>query len=125
MNNKLFGFLIDDEIQLDIRNRRLTRIYTTPEKTVLFAAVALSETMVRFLVFLLSSAKEDKLVCKEDILKQVWDEHERSSSNQRLWQTVKDLRLRFTAIGLPYDFIITAKGSYSLNNKEVTTLFCE
>lgn len=125
MYKELFGFLIDNEIQLDIKNRRLIRINTTPEKAVTFSLVLLNETMVQILVFLLKNAKNNEPVYKREILKQVWDEYDYSSSSQRLWKVVKDLRVRLAVIGVPHDFIFIDKGCYSLNSQAVTALFYE
>ncbi|MBH3321606.1 hypothetical protein I5Q06_19770 [Serratia ureilytica] len=52
MERNLFGFIIDNDIQLDIANKRLVRINSlSPEKLVLFSAVTLNDAMVRLLVF--------------------------------------------------------------------------
>ncbi|NBJ36917.1 helix-turn-helix domain-containing protein [Serratia fonticola] len=125
MKYKLFGFLINNDIQLDIANRRLTRIYTTSDKSVFFATVTLNETMVRLLVCLLENARHQE-VSKEHIIKSVWDEQDHFSSNQRLWQVIKELKLKLEAIGLPRDFIFAIKGiGYSLSNKVITPLLYE
>lgn len=52
MERNLFGFIIDNDIQLDIANKRLVRINSlSPEKLVLFSTVTLNDAMVRLLVF--------------------------------------------------------------------------
>ncbi|OQV65224.1 hypothetical protein AK51_23425 [Serratia nematodiphila DZ0503SBS1] len=59
-------------------------------------------------------------------MQQVWDDNSYSSSSQKLWQTIKELRLRLDVIGLPHDFIVNVKGAgYTLNNPVVTPLFYE
>jgi DNA-binding winged helix-turn-helix (wHTH) protein len=127
MERNLFGFIIDNDIQLDIANKRLVRINSlSPEKLVLFSAVTLNDAMVRLLVFLLIQYGKGRQLSKNEILKKVWDENNYSSSSQKLWQTVKELRLRLDALGLPHDFIVNVKGAgYTLNNPVVTPLFYE
>ncbi|MCC4107990.1 winged helix-turn-helix domain-containing protein [Serratia ureilytica] len=127
MERNLFGFIIDNDIQLDIANKRLVRINSlSPERLVLFSAVTLNDAMVRLLVFLLLQYGNGQELSKNEILKSVWDDNNYSSSSQKLWQTIKELRLRLDAIGLPHDFIINVRGSgYTLNNPIVTPLFYE
>ncbi|MBH3000083.1 winged helix-turn-helix domain-containing protein [Serratia marcescens] len=127
MERNLFGFIIDNDIQLDIANKRLVRINSlSPDKLVLFSAVTLNDAMMRLLVFFLLQHGNGEELSKNEILKKVWDENHYSSSSQKLWQTVKELRLRLSAIGLPHDFIVNVRGSgYTLNNPVVTPLFYE
>ncbi|BEM60181.1 hypothetical protein SME22J_40420 [Serratia marcescens] len=127
MERHLFGFIIDHDIQLDIANKRLVRINSlAPEKWVHFSAVTLNDAMVSLLVFLLQHHGDDRKLTKTEILQQVWDDNSYSSSSQKLWQTIKELRLRLDAIGLPHDFIVNVKGAgYTLNNPVVTPLFYE
>ncbi|MCP1107554.1 helix-turn-helix domain-containing protein [Serratia nevei] len=127
MERNLFGFIIDNDIQLDIANKRLVKINSlSPEKWVHFSAVTLNDAMVRLLVFLLQQHGKGKKLTKTEILKKVWDDNSYSSSSQKLWQTVKELRLRLDALGLPHDFIVNVKGAgYTLNNPVVTPLFYE
>ncbi|HCD1616884.1 winged helix-turn-helix domain-containing protein [Serratia marcescens] len=127
MERNLFGFIIDNDIQLDIANKRLVRINSlSPEKLVLFSAVTLNDAMVRLLVFLLIQYGKGRQLSKNEILKKVWDENHYSSSSQKLWQTIKELRIRLDAIGLPHDFIVNVRGSgYTLNNPIVIPLFYE
>lgn len=125
MERHLFGFIIDNDIQLDIANKRLVRIKSlAPEKWVHFSAVTLNDAMMRLLVFLLQHHGNGQKLTKTEILRRVWDENSYSSSSQKLWQTIKELRLRLDVIGLPHDFIINVKGAgYALNNPVVTPLF--
>lgn len=123
-DNKLFGFIIDHDIQLDIANKRLFRITTEASGNLIyFGAVSLSDTPTRLLVFLLNRAS-DAYISKEDILCDVWEGNDLTSSTQRLWKTIKELRLKLEAIGLANDFIVNVKGAgYSLNCSSITPLF--
>lgn len=125
-DNKLFGFIIDNDIQLDIANKRLFRISTeTSGNLIYFSTVSLSDTQTRLLVFLLKRAR-DSYIAKEDILSDVWENNDLTSSTQRLWKTLKELRLKLEAVGLAQDFIVNVKGSgYALNYQSLTPLFFE
>ncbi|MBC3231820.1 winged helix-turn-helix domain-containing protein [Serratia fonticola] len=127
MENNLFGFLIDNDIQLDIPHKRLIRISTISSgkmgKAVLFGSIELSEVTLRLLVFILQHEKGERL-SKDEIFKYVWEDANLSSSNQRLWQAINELRLKLSSLGLPHDFILNTRGAgYSLNSSDVTPLF--
>lgn len=125
MDRNLYGFLIDNDIQLDIANRRLVRIYTEKtEKTMLFCAVMLNNITMELLVCLLDHHGKNKTLSKEELLENIWEKNNISSSSQRLWQAVKELRAKLNLVGLPDDFIINVKGvGYSSNGHVVTPLF--
>ncbi|MHA7844784.1 winged helix-turn-helix domain-containing protein [Serratia sp. D1N4] len=125
MENNLYGFLIDNDIQLDIANRRLVRIYTEKtEKTMLFCAVMLNDITMELLVCLLNQHGKNKILSKEELLENIWERNNISSSSQRLWQAIKELRAKLNVVGLPDDFIVNVKGvGYSSNGHVVTPLF--
>jgi DNA-binding response OmpR family regulator len=125
MENNLYGFLIDNDIQLDIANRRLVRIYTEKtEKTMLFCAVMLNDITMELLVCLLNQHGKNKTLSKEELLENIWERNNISSSSQRLWQAIKELRAKLNVVGLPDDFIVNVKGvGYSSNGHVVTPLF--
>jgi DNA-binding winged helix-turn-helix (wHTH) protein len=122
----LFGFVIDNDIQFDIANKRLTRVTAAiSERSMIIGAVSLNEAMVRFLSCLLIRASDgEPTVSKREILTEVWENHNLVSSNQQLWKTVRELRFKLTSIGLHQDFIINVGGKgYSLSNHDITPLF--
>ncbi|WP_337264253.1 MULTISPECIES: winged helix-turn-helix domain-containing protein [unclassified Serratia (in: enterobacteria)] len=124
MKDKVYGFLIDDEVILDINKRRLVRF--TDESSVnamTIRMVSLNSNLVRLLSLLLMSSN-DTMVSKNDILNHVWEEHNLSSSSQRLWHAINELKRKLSAVGLPSDFILNVRdGGYFINNHQVTTLF--
>ncbi|MFC0228574.1 winged helix-turn-helix domain-containing protein [Serratia aquatilis] len=124
MESRLYGFLIDDNIQLDIANRRLFRYSDGPdEHTVSFKAISLNEIQTRLLVYLLLNGK-DAVIYKNDIMKYVWEDINLSSSNQRLWHAINEIRRKLSSIGLPDDFITNVHGvGYSLDNQIILSLF--
>lgn len=124
MENRLYGFLIDGDIQFDIANRRL--IYYSDESaehTLFFKVISLNEIQTRLLIYLLVNS-QNAIIYKNDIMKHVWDEINLSSSNQRLWHAVNELRKKLASIGLADDFIVNIHGiGYSIDNQRVSSLF--
>jgi len=122
MESKLYGFLIDD-VLFNIANRKLMHYSDeTAEHSMFFKVVSLNETQTRLLICLLSN-HQSPVIDKTDLMKSVWDEFSLSSSNQRLWQTINELRKKLSAIGLPDDFIANVHGmGYSVNGQNVMSL---
>ncbi|MGL5385916.1 MAG: winged helix-turn-helix domain-containing protein [Enterobacterales bacterium] len=124
MENRLYGFLIDDDIQFDIANRRL--LYYSDgayERTLFFKVISLNEIQTRLLIYLLVNS-QDAVIYKNDIMKSVWEEINLSSSSQRLWHAINELRKKLASIGLPEDFIANVHGiGYSVDNQRVSSLF--
>lgn len=127
MNYELFGFLIDNDIQLDIANKRLTRISApNTERSIIMGAVLLNGTTVRLLTYLLMARVDgEHPVPRQDIFKYVWEDVGLSASSQQLWKTMNELKLKLSHIGLNQDFIIK-KGSdgYLIKQHCITKLFC-
>lgn len=123
MENRLYGFLLNDNVLFNLATRRLLHYSEElSEHTTSFKTVSLSETQSRLLTCLLSN-RNNAVIHKDDILKSVWDEFSLSSSNQRLWQTVNELRKKLSFIGLPDDFIANVHGiGYSISNSKVGAL---
>lgn len=125
MENKLFGFLIDEETLLDITKRRLVRFTDTSSvNSMTIRVVSLNVTMARLLTLLLITGSES-IISKDDILNNVWEGHNLSSSSQRLWHAINELRKKLSAIGISDDFILNVRDAgYSINNQyTITSLF--
>ncbi|ERK13392.1 hypothetical protein L580_4055 [Serratia fonticola AU-P3(3)] len=57
-------------------------------------------------------------------MKNVWEEINLSSSSQRLWHAINELRKKLASFGLPEDFIANVHGiGYSVDNQRVSSLF--
>jgi len=125
MNDELFGFVIDNDIQFDIAKKRLMRISAeSPERGMMIGAVSLNDVMARFLLCLLKNRLNDKhQVTRQSLLKDVWEDHDLVASSQQLWKTVRNLKIKLVSIGLPQDFINTSGIYYSIGNYTVTPLF--
>lgn len=125
MENRLFGFLIDEETLLDITKRRLVRFTDASSvNSMTIRVVSLNVTLARLLTLLLLTGSEE-VISKNDILNNVWEGHNLSSSSQRLWHAINELRKKLSAIGFPDDFILNARDSgYCINNQHrITSLF--
>ncbi|MBL5825929.1 winged helix-turn-helix domain-containing protein [Serratia fonticola] len=126
MENRLFGFLIDSDIQVDIKGNRVFKITTDKsDQGYVFIVVSLKSITMKLLTYLLIHAK-DKEVSREELLRQVWEGNDLSSSNQRLWQVAKELRSRLSLIGIPEGFIESPRGQgYKINNSSIIGLYYE
>lgn len=124
MDNRLFGFLLDDDIQLDIANKRLVCYRAeTSEDAMFFKVVTLNDVQLRLLLLLLGS-EPGAVVLKNDILDNVWEKSDTCPSNQRLWYLIKVLRNKLASIGISQSFISNAHGvGYFLDGHNVSPIF--
>ncbi|QXN65197.1 winged helix-turn-helix domain-containing protein [Serratia fonticola] len=123
MDNRLYGYLLDDDIIFNIATRRF--IHHKDEDAdchMFFKTTSLSETQTRLFIFLMKN-RSHEVINKNDIFVNVWDEFKMSSSSQRLWQTVNDLRKKMSSIGLPDNFIESVHGmGYRIGSSHVREL---
>ncbi len=126
MDYKLYGFLIGKDIHFDIGSKRLYRFSVDcTERNLMFGSVFFNDTMMQLFLYLLSHARTQK-VTKDELLSKIWEENNLSPSTQRLWQVLNKLNKKLTMVGLPEDFIQSAKGTgYIINYSEITPLYCE
>lgn len=124
MDNRLFGFLLDEDIQLDIANKRLVCYRAeTSEDAMFFKVVTLNDVQLRLLLLLLGS-EPGAVVLKNDILDTVWEKSDACPSNQRLWYLIKVLRNKLASIGISESFISNAHGvGYFLDGHNVSPIF--
>ena len=124
MDNRLFGFLLDEDIQLDIANKRLVCYRAeTSEDAMFFKVVTLNDVQLRLLLLLLGSGT-GAIVLKNDIMDNVWEKSEACPSNQRLWYLIKVLRNKLASIGISENFISNAHGvGYFLVGHNVAPIF--
>lgn len=125
MEKHIFGFVIDREIFFDIKNRRLIRISAQhPERSFFVGAVLLSDTLTRLLTYLICECHGNSRITKDEILINVWDKNNLVSSNQKLWQAIRELKIKLSVLGVPNDFIVNVKGAgYFIGNHEIMTLY--
>ncbi|KNC90731.1 winged helix-turn-helix domain-containing protein [Trabulsiella odontotermitis] len=126
MDYQLHGFMIGKAILVDIGNKRACRIpVSNSDKTVVFAAVFFNKTMLRLFLYLLIHARHGN-VSRDELFEHVWEENNLSPSTQRLWQVINNLNKKLSTLGLPEDFILSAKGcGYFINYDDITPLYYE
>ncbi|MBH2846629.1 winged helix-turn-helix domain-containing protein [Serratia marcescens] len=120
----VFGYIINDEILFDIKRKSIIQYKTGSRKQeFLFKSVKLNKTQCRLLFYLLNNINED-IIDKNDIMKNVWDNYNLSSSNQRLWQTINEIRALLSYFDLPDDFISNVHGEgYKLDKVKILALY--
>ncbi|WP_114194991.1 winged helix-turn-helix domain-containing protein [Edaphovirga cremea] len=125
MNNlEEFGFLIGDDVCVNVKQRTIVRIsLDSSVKNYTFSAAMLTDTSMNLLVYLLKNAN-DNLVTKEELLQNIWDAHNLRSSNQRLWQVIKELKAKLAVIAVPDEFLNTSRGQgYIIPRQQIRTLY--
>jgi len=124
MKDKIYGFLIDEEVLLDITKRRMVRFTDVSSiNSMTIRVVSLNVTLVRLLTLLLTN-KNETIISKNDILFYVFGRDNPSSSSQRVWHAINELKQKLSAIGLPDDFILNVRNSgYLINNHQISVLF--
>lgn len=126
MNITIFGFLLKEDTLYEIDKKRIVHCCLGKSDLPLTVkVVSLNDTQARLLSYLLMNRKRSCLD-KEEIMKCVWDLENYSSSNQRLWQTINDIRKKLSYIGMPETFIKNVYGNgYSVDDSNVKSLFKE
>ncbi|HBQ2432084.1 TPA: helix-turn-helix domain-containing protein [Klebsiella aerogenes] len=124
MDSRIFGYLINKDILFEVNGRKIIQYQMDNYKQPFcFKVITLNETQCRLLAFLLENRKKS-LIDKDDVMKNVWDNYNLSSSSQRLWQTVNDLRKTLDYFGIPGCFITNVHGSgYTIDKNNVLSLF--
>lgn len=126
MFGRSYGFLINDNIQVDVNQRRIIKLHLSDEKrsnVMTVTVITLKDINMALLTYLLSSDKE-KPVKREDIMRNVWDNRNLKSSSQALWATLKDLKSNLAMVGLDENFIsIDRSYRYSINAKKIEKLY--
>ncbi|GDX04310.1 hypothetical protein OH773_08685 [Buttiauxella sp. WJP83] len=121
-----FGFLINDNIQIDIHNRRIIKLDIEEDRkpyVLNVSVISIKDLQMMLLAYLLANGISHP-VKRDDILKNVWDNRDLKSSSQILWATLKDLKSNLSRVGLGEDFIVSDKGSkYSINAMKVQALY--
>lgn len=124
MDYHLYGFLIENEFHIDIKNKCIYRIMAGgKDSNITFSVLYLNDTMMRFFLYLLTHARNN-FVARDEVLKNVWDENNLSSSNTRLWQVLTNMRKKFEHLNMPEDLIqhVKKKG-YIIRCKNIVPLY--
>ncbi|OMQ21373.1 winged helix-turn-helix domain-containing protein [Serratia oryzae] len=124
----LFGYVVNDEFQVDIKSGSVIKLYNTIEYNSHYDHrfsnyFKLRETMMRLLVYLLENASLG-YVSNKDILVNVWENYNLSSSSTRLTQVISELKTRLATIGIDDSFIKASRGKgYTLQGALIVPLY--
>ncbi|PVZ80246.1 hypothetical protein C9426_33190 [Serratia sp. S1B] len=124
MSYGTYGFLLNGNVLFNISNRKLI-LYQEEGSELPFSIkiVSLNDTQSRLLSFLLHN-RMDEIIDKDAIMKSVWDDFSLSSSSQRLWQSINDLRKKLSTVGIAEDIIINVHGiGYRIDESKVSSLY--
>lgn len=127
-NLLLFGYVVNNEFQVDIKSGSVIKLYNTIEWSThseyrFTNYLKLRETMLRLLTYLLEHANFG-YVSNQELLVQVWENHNLSSSTTRLTQVISELKTRLDKIGIDDSFIQVSRGKgYTLRGASIIPLY--
>ncbi|MFZ1875301.1 MAG: helix-turn-helix domain-containing protein [Chania sp.] len=125
---QLFGYVVNDEFQVDIKSGSVIKLYNTIEYSSYLDFrfsnyFKLRETMMRLLLYLLANASFG-YVSNQEILVNVWENYNLSSSSTRLTQVITELKARLATIGIDDSFIKASRGKgYTLQGALIVPLY--
>jgi DNA-binding winged helix-turn-helix (wHTH) protein len=125
---QLFGYVVNNEFQVDVKSCSVIKLYNTIDYSNhsehrFSNYFKLRETMMRLLLYLLSNASCG-YVSSQDILVNVWENYNLSSSSTRLTQVVTELKTRLATIGIDDGFIKASRGKgYTLQGALIVPLY--
>ncbi|WP_249406224.1 winged helix-turn-helix domain-containing protein [Pantoea agglomerans] len=111
------GYLIEGNVVYLHKTKRLICLNGHGED------IILRKTMSHVLEYLFENATTD-VVTDSELMENVWDKHGLSSSTQRVWQVMSNLKSKLFFLGLSDDVILrVSKKGYLLKNDSVERLF--
>ena len=119
----IYGYNIGNEILYQVSGRALLNIKRVSGMSSKVHLIKLRKTMAELFLYLLKNATK-RVVYDDEILTQIWDKHGLKGSHHRLWQVMKDLKIKVIEIGLTEDFIIRVNGKGYLLKHEVILPLC-
>ncbi|OQV39248.1 helix-turn-helix domain-containing protein [Pantoea vagans] len=111
------GYLIEGKVVYLHKTKRLICLNGYSED------IILRKTMSHVLEYLFENATVD-VVTDSELMENVWDRHGLSSSTQRVWQVMSNLKSKLFFLGLSDDVILrVSKKGYLLKSDSVERLF--
>lgn len=111
------GYLIEGKVVYLHKTKRLICLNGYGED------IILRKTMSHVLEYLFENATID-VVTDSELMENVWDKHGLSSSTQRVWQVMSNLKSKLFFLGLSDDVILrVSKKGYLLKGDSVERLF--
>ncbi|MBM3072507.1 hypothetical protein GF617_15045 [Lelliottia sp. RWM.1] len=125
-----YGFLIeiDDTVHIDVKKNCIYRFHDAQNSSgkpddISIGVLYINNTMMSLLSYLLIHS-QNKFTTKEEVLKNVWDEHNLSSSGTRLWQVFTNLKHKLLLLNFPEDFIEYEKRKgYIIRHENIMALY--
>lgn len=124
----LFGYVVNNEFQVDIKSGSVIKLYNSIElgnhsDDRFTNYLKLRETMMRLFTYLLAHAKFG-YISNQELLVQVWENYNLSSSTTRLTQVITELKTRLEKIGIDESFIQASRGKgYTLRGATIIPLY--
>lgn len=121
---KLFGFWVEPDLQIDIRHNRIVRLRADkPGTNFSCAIVTLKEVTMAILTYLLNHAG-GKYVSRQELLIEVIGKMNYSSSNQFLWQELKEIKSKLALLGISEEMIVTSRSKgISISRADIKPLY--
>lgn len=121
---QIYGFLIDQCIYIDIKKGCIFRLESeNSSSTSPLGFLYLNDTMMSLFSYLLIHARA-RFVTKEEVLKNVWDENNLSSSGTRLWQVFTSLKHKLALLNLPDGLIRYEKRKgFFIEHQNILTIY--
>lgn len=121
---RLFGFWIEPDLQIDVRHNRIVRLCSEkPGANFFCAIVSLKEITMAILTYLLHHAINN-FVSRQELLVEVIGKMNYSSSNQLLWQELKELKSKLAQLGISDEIIITSRSKgISISATDIKPLY--
>lgn len=118
---ELYGYVLNDCILIDIENNRAVKIYYNDFYSC--RIVKLNSSTMTLLVYLLNNV-ESCYIARDDIMDYLYRKN-KCNSSQRLWQLLKEVKLKMLHLGITSFITPSKKGSYSVKKINVRKLLIE
>lgn len=114
------GYLIEGNVVYLHKTKRLICLNGYGEDIILRKTMS---HVLEYLLYLFENATID-VVTDSELMENVWDKHGLSSSTQRVWQVMSNLKSKLFFLGLSDDVILrVSKKGYLLKGDSVERLF--
>lgn len=103
-NIKLLGYRIDNRLYYSVENKTLVSLDGSEK------SIPLRTTKARLLEYLLLKSG-DEVITDPELLKNIWDKYGLSSSSQRLWLVMRELKVILCGFNVSDDLFIRVENN--------------
>ena len=103
-NIKLLGYRIDNRLYYSVENKTLVSLDGSEK------SIPLRTTKARLLEYLLFKSG-DEVITDQELLKNIWDKYGLSSSSQRLWLVMRELKVILCGFNVSDDLFIRVENN--------------